>query len=104
MRTSGTCWGTIPGGMQTRGELTSIAEIPIGEQATLVAEVVSVSTRPMRQKRGSVLEVVITDGTGGVTLTFFQPSVATKRFEPGRPGNFCGKNRPVSKLSPAGSP
>jgi len=63
--------GHYPRRYATRGELTSIAEIPIGEQATLVAEVVSVSTRPMRQKRGSVLEVVITDGTGGVTLTFF---------------------------------
>ena len=55
----------------SRGELTSIAGVPIGDQVTLVAEVVSAKQRPMRQKRGSVLEVVISDGTGLVTLTFF---------------------------------
>jgi anthranilate synthase component 1 len=47
----------------TRGELTSIAGIPLGDMATLVGEVVSVSQRTMKAKRGSVLEAVITDGT-----------------------------------------
>jgi ATP-dependent DNA helicase RecG len=83
--------GHYPRRYATRGELTSIAEIPIGEQATLVAEVVSVSTRPMRQKRGSVLEVVITDGTGGVTLTFFNQAWRQKDLSPGVRGIFAGK-------------
>jgi len=75
----------------TRGELTSIAGIPVGEMATLVGEVVSVSQRHMRQKRGSVLEVVITDGTGLVTLTFFNQAWRAKDLHTGARGIFAGK-------------
>jgi len=75
----------------TRGELTSMADVPIGEQVTLVAEVVSTTQRPMRQKRGSVLEVAITDGTGLVTLTFFNQAWREKDLVPGAQGMFAGK-------------
>ena len=75
----------------SRGELTSIAGVPIGEQVTLVAEVVSATPRPMRQKRGSVLEVEITDGTGLVTLTFFNQAWRQKDLVPGSRGMFAGK-------------
>jgi ATP-dependent DNA helicase RecG len=83
--------GHYPRRYATRGELTSIAEIPVGEQATLVAEVVSVSTRSMRQKSGNVLEVIITDGTGGVTLTFFNQAWRAQNLTPGVRGIFAGK-------------
>jgi len=83
--------GHYPRRYATRGELTSIADIPVGEQATLVAEVVSVSTRSMRQKSGNVLEVVITDGTGGVTLTFFNQAWRAQNLTPGVRGIFAGK-------------
>ncbi|MEL0273633.1 MAG: OB-fold nucleic acid binding domain-containing protein, partial [Pontimonas sp.] len=75
----------------SRGELTSIAGVPIGDQVTLVAEVVSAKQRPMRQKRGSVLEVVISDGTGLVTLTFFNQAWRQKDLVPGARGMFAGK-------------
>jgi ATP-dependent DNA helicase RecG len=75
----------------SRGELTSIAGVPVGEQVTLVAEVVSAKQRPMRQKRGSVLEVVISDGTGLVTLTFFNQAWRQKDLVPGSRGMFAGK-------------
>ncbi len=83
--------GHYPRRYATRGELTSIAEIPPGEHATLVAEIVSVSTRSMRQKRGSVLEVAITDGTGLVTLTFFNQAWRQKDLRDGARGIFAGK-------------
>ena len=35
-----------------RGELTALAELPTGEDVTLVAEVKRCSSRPMRQRRG----------------------------------------------------
>lgn len=75
----------------SRGELTSIAGVPLGEQVTLVAEVVSTKERPMRQKRGSILEVVISDGTGLVTLTFFNQAWRQKDLTPGARGMFAGK-------------
>lgn len=74
-----------------RGELTSISGIPVGDMATLVGEVVSVSQRTMKAKRGSVLEVVISDGTGLVTLTFFNQAWRSQNLVPGARGIFAGK-------------
>ena len=75
----------------TRGELTSLQGIPLGEPVSLVAEVVSVSERPMRQRKGSLLEVVITDGTGVLTLTFFNQAWRARDLRPGARGIFAGK-------------
>ena len=75
----------------TRGELTSIAGIPPGETATFVGEVKSVSSRSMRNKRGSVVEAVVSDGTGLVTLTFFNQAWRAKNLVAGARGIFAGK-------------
>ncbi len=75
----------------SRGELTALASIPLGEPVSLVAEVVSVSERPMRQRKGSLLEVVITDGTGVLTLTFFNQAWRARDLRPGSRGIFAGK-------------
>jgi ATP-dependent DNA helicase RecG len=74
-----------------RGELTSLQGTPLGEPVSIVAEVVSVGERPMRQRRGSLLEVVITDGTGLITLTFFNQAWRKKDLHPGARGIFAGK-------------
>jgi ATP-dependent DNA helicase RecG len=74
-----------------RGELTSLAELTVDESVTIVAEVRSVTERPMRQKRGSILEVSITDGRGFLTLTFFNQRWRTGELKPGVRGIFAGK-------------
>ncbi len=74
-----------------RGELTPIASLPIGEQVTIVAEVRSVATRPMRQRKGSLLEVVISDGAGVLSLTFFNQPWRQNELVVGRQGIFSGK-------------
>jgi ATP-dependent DNA helicase RecG len=53
-----------------RGELTPISEVPLDEEVTLVARVVSNSTRSMRARRGTITDVVISDddGTTGLRL------------------------------------
>ncbi len=75
----------------SRGELTSLQGIPLGESVSIVAEVVSATERPMRKRRGSLLEVEITDGTGLVTLTFFNQAWRSKELHPGARGIFAGK-------------
>jgi len=75
----------------SRGELTPIADVPVGEVATLVGEVVEVTSRSMRAKRGSVLEVAVTDGTGLITLTFFNQAWRAKDLFAGARGIFAGK-------------
>ncbi len=74
-----------------RGELTALDELQLDESVTIVAEVRSVTERPMRSKRGSILEVVISDGRGHLTLTFFNQAWRARELRPGMRGIFAGK-------------
>lgn len=93
MVTAGDLLGHFPRRYARRGELTAISDIPLDENVTIVAEVVDVRERPMRQRRGSLLEVRITDGrTGGIlTLTFFNQAWRAHDLKPGVRGIFAGK-------------
>ena len=71
---SATCSRTTPAAMRDRGELTPISSLPIGEPVTIVAEVRRASERRMQNRKGSLLEVVISDGQGELSLTFFNQS------------------------------
>lgn len=44
-----------------RGELSSFSDLVEGSEVTLIAKVLSVSTRQMKARRGSITEIVITD-------------------------------------------
>ncbi|MEV5071359.1 ATP-dependent DNA helicase RecG [Microbacterium sp. LMI12-1-1.1] len=74
-----------------RGELTQISSLPVGEPVTIVAEVRRVSERRMKNRSGSLLEVVISDGNGELSLTFFNQAWRVKDLRPGRRGIFAGK-------------
>lgn len=74
-----------------RGELTDLGELVEGEQVTVMAEVLSVTVRPMRQRRGSILEAVISDGRASMTLTFFNQKWRERDLRPGRRGLFAGQ-------------
>ncbi|MFF2270885.1 ATP-dependent DNA helicase RecG [Agromyces sp. NPDC058136] len=74
-----------------RGELTALASLPLDENVTLVAEVIEVRVREMRQRRGSIVEAKISDGTGVLTLTFFNQRWRENDLRPGRRGIFAGK-------------
>lgn len=78
------------------GELTPIRELPIGETVTIVAEVLSSGARAMRNRRGAMAEVVIGDGIGKMSLTFFAKNLGaakwrTEELAVGRRGVFSGK-------------
>ncbi|MCP2367870.1 ATP-dependent DNA helicase RecG [Agromyces flavus] len=75
----------------TRGELTALAELPLDENVTIVAEVLEVRERTMRSRRGSILEAKISDGTGILTLTFFNQKWRANELRPGVRGMFAGK-------------
>ena len=77
----------------SRGELTAITDVPINENVTIVAEVLDVRERPMRARKGSLLEVRITDGRSGgiMTLTFFNQAWRAKDLHAGVRGIFAGK-------------
>ncbi len=75
----------------SRGELTPIKEIPVGETVTLVADVVEVYERRMKGKSGVILEVKLTDGEGFVTATFFNQAWRAQKLRPGVRGLWAGK-------------
>ena len=48
----------------SRGELTPIAELPLDEDVTLIARVLSSSTRQMQARRGTITDVIVSDDDG----------------------------------------
>lgn len=75
-----------------RGEHTDLDALEIGEQATVLAQVRSVTRRPMRARRGTILEVVVSDDDGRtLTLTFFNQPWQARYLKAGRWGLFAGK-------------
>ena len=91
MRTVGDLLAHYPRRYARRGELTPISSLPVGEPVTIVAEVRRASERRMQNRKGSLLEVVISDGQGELSLTFFNQSWRLKDLQPGRRGVFAGK-------------
>jgi ATP-dependent DNA helicase RecG len=55
----------------TRGEQADLADVQVGDRVTVLAQVRSVTTRPMRQRKGTLTEVVVGDGSGRMKLVFF---------------------------------
>jgi ATP-dependent DNA helicase RecG len=74
-----------------RGELTQISSLPIGEVVTVVGEVLSTNNRRLKGRSGSLLEVVITDGTKQLTLAFFNQAWRQKDLHQGARGLFSGR-------------
>ncbi|GAA3904827.1 ATP-dependent DNA helicase RecG [Microbacterium invictum] len=90
MTTVGDLLDHYPRRYARRGELTPIASLAVGELVTIVAEVRSVSSRRMKQRKGTIVEVVIGDGIGTVKLTFFNPKAAGP-LKVGYQGIFSGQ-------------
>ncbi len=74
-----------------RGELTPLAQLPIGEMVSVVGEVASTSVRHIKGRSGSILEVVVSDGKDKITLAFFNQAWRQKDLHPGVRGLFSGK-------------
>ncbi|MFC4223414.1 DEAD/DEAH box helicase [Lysinibacter cavernae] len=89
--TVGQLLGHYPRRYATRGELTELTSLPIGENVTIVAEVLQVNQRSMQSRRGNLLEVKITDGRGVLSLTFFNQAWRSRELVHGARGIFAGK-------------
>lgn len=75
----------------SRGELTPITNLPVGESVSIVAEVVDARERRTKGRVSHILEVRITDGSGFLSLTFFNQAWRQKNLLPGTRGLFAGK-------------
>jgi len=108
-------------GLQTVGELLehlprdrrearTVAELQPGESATVVVEVRSISSRPVR-RRGMrpLVEATVGDETGVVKATFFNQPWLVSRYRPGTRlvlhGKYQARNRfSVQGHAPSGQP
>ncbi|MFQ6170211.1 ATP-dependent DNA helicase RecG [Oryzobacter sp. R7] len=69
---------------------SDLGAVTPGEYLVGVAEVKSASTRPMKARKGTMLNVVITDGTHDLDVTFFKAWGHEKALVPGARGIFAG--------------
>jgi ATP-dependent DNA helicase RecG len=94
LRTVGDLLRHYPRRHDVRGDLTDLASLADGEDVTVQAEIASVSVRKMRNRPGTVLEAVVTDGRGRLSLTFFgrgRQDWREKVLQPGVRGLFAGQ-------------
>ncbi|MFH8662677.1 ATP-dependent DNA helicase RecG [Streptomyces afghaniensis] len=112
LRTVGDLLHHYPRRYEERGQLTHLADLPMDEHVTVVAQVADArlhtfaSARAPRGK-GQRLEVTITDGSGRLQLVFFGNGVHKphKELLPGTRAMFAGKvsvfNRRLQLAHPA---
>ncbi|MGW2026712.1 helicase-related protein [Streptomyces decoyicus] len=76
-----------------RGELTRLADLPLDEHVTVVAQVADARVMKFNGGRGQRLEVTLTDGSGRLRLVFFGKGIHKphKDLLPGRRAMFAGK-------------
>jgi ATP-dependent DNA helicase RecG len=80
------------------GEARTVAELAVDETATVLVEVRSVRSRPVR-RRGMrpLVEAVVGDGSGVMTATFFNQPWLANQYKPGTrlmlQGKYQGRNR-----------
>jgi ATP-dependent DNA helicase RecG len=96
LRTVGDLLAHYPRRYVKRGELSRLDALPLETDVTIVAEVLRSTSRALKARRGSMQEVLISDGTGTLSLVFFnQPYIADEKYPnaliPGRRGLFTGK-------------
>ena len=91
LRTVGDLLRHYPRRYAERGELTSVSGLEIGEHATVMAKVEHVTKRTMRSRRGTILDVRITDGSRPLSCTFFNQAWRERELLPGKRGLFAGK-------------
>ncbi|NJQ04526.1 ATP-dependent DNA helicase RecG [Streptomyces lonarensis] len=107
LRTVGDLLYHFPRRYAERGELTRLADLPLDEHVTVVAEIADARVHTFNHGRGRRLEVTVTDGSGKLQLVFFGSAAHHHRREllPGRRGMFAGKvsvfNRKMQLSHPA---
>ncbi|MFI0241202.1 ATP-dependent DNA helicase RecG [Streptomyces sp. NPDC016845] len=90
-----------------RGELTRLADLPLDEHVTVVAQVATARVLRFNGGSGQRLEVTITDGSGQLQLVFFGKGIHKphKDLLPGTRAMFAGKvgvfNRKMQLAHPA---
>ena len=76
---------------EQRGALTDLGSLAIGDHVTVQAQVKSFKNLKNASRGGNRQEVIISDGSGQLTLMFFNQHWREKDLVPGRKGLFSGQ-------------
>ncbi|HET9518683.1 MAG TPA: ATP-dependent DNA helicase RecG [Actinoplanes sp.] len=92
LHTAGDLIYHFPRRYDERGAHTDLRSLAVGEQVTVLAQVQRTTVRPMRQRKGQMLEITIGDGSGmTLSCTFFNQAWRQNELRAGRWGLFAGK-------------
>ncbi len=91
LHTNGELLRHYPRRYQERGELTDLGELALDDFVTVLAEVEKISRRQFKGRRGTITEVVVTDGKASLALTFFNKPWLDRQLRPGRTALFSGR-------------
>ncbi len=83
LHTLGDLIENVPHSYPDRADAIAIAELPIGGQATIVAEVRSARSRPTRRRGLRIVEATVADGTGSITAIWFNQAWLAEKLRPG---------------------
>ncbi len=72
-------------------QLKPIKDLFYSEQVTVIGTIQSVHTRQVRGGKASIVEVIISDGTGGLRLSYFNQPWLANRFKQGDAISVSGK-------------
>src|SRR5215216_7061465 len=72
-------------------QLKPIKNLFYGEQVTVIGTIQSVHTRPIRGGKASIVEAIISDGTAGLRLSFFNQPWLANRFKQGEAISVSGR-------------
>ena len=81
MQTLGDMLYYFPRRYEDYSQLKPIKSLFYGDVVTVLGSILSVHTRPIRGGKSSIIEVVISDGTGSLRISFFNQPWLANRFK-----------------------
>jgi ATP-dependent DNA helicase RecG len=91
MRTLGDMLYYFPRRYEDYSQLKPIKSLWYGEQVTVIGTIQDVHTRPIRGGKQVVVEVIISDGTASLRLSYFNQPWLANRFKQGEQISVSGK-------------
>jgi ATP-dependent DNA helicase RecG len=73
----------LPHGYRDRAQPVRLADLRLGEEATVEVEVIRAKVRPTRRRRLTILEVDVRDASGRAKAVWFNRAWLADRLEPG---------------------
>ena len=73
----------LPHGYRDRAQPVGLAELRLGEEATVEVEVIRAKVRPTRRRRLTILEVDVRDASGQAKAVWFNRAWLADRLQPG---------------------